>query len=483
MKPSDSRPAPERGSPCTSHHRLGQRILTLIPQTVRHYPNQSPSLEYPGRGVETESHFARRRCSCDHRRTRASLVWQGDPDGARKPRTQLVFGREHRELARQDAADEIRQLDQDMRASLRKLGVRFGAYNIYVPILLKPAPSQLLAQLWALKHGAMDMKGLSELPQLSASGRTSIPVDNEIDKALYRVVGFRVCGPRAVRIDILERLADLIRPLIAWKPLDADVAPPDGAIETGGGFTVTVAMTSLLGCAGEDFSAVLKSLGYRVETKEVQRPAAPKPDEKPADAAPAEAGEAAAETTSDAPATEAEAEDEVAATDDAESASSSDAEEKQAPAELTAEESAAQETGTEATAETRDASATDATTPASDEPAAPETPEASDEAAPVEMETVTIEIWRPGRMDRKPRGRGHQDRRGEGRKGGQEHRQSKRHGGPKGKGVKPQRGGKPSDGGYGRREKQAPRDKPIDPDSPFAALMALKADMDTKGKK
>ncbi len=385
-------------------------------------------------------------------------------------------------LGRQDAADEIRQLDQDMRASLRKLGVRFGAYNIYVPILLKPAPSQLLAQLWALKHGAMDMKGLSELPQLSASGRTSIPVDNEIDKALYRVVGFRVCGPRAVRIDILERLADLIRPLIAWKPLDADVAPPDGAIETGGGFTVTVAMTSLLGCAGEDFSAVLKSLGYRVEMKEVQRPAAPKPDEKPADAAPAEAGEAAAETTSDAPATEADAEAEVAATDDAESASSSDAEEPAA-AETAAEESAARETGTEATAETGEAAAADATTPASDEPAAPETPEASDEAAPVEMETVTIEIWRPGRMDRKPRGRGQQDRRGEGRKGGQEHRQSKRHGGPKGKGGKPQRGGKPSDGGYGRRDKPAPRDKPIDPDSPFAALMALKADMDTKGKK
>jgi ATP-dependent RNA helicase SUPV3L1/SUV3 len=64
----------------------------------------------------------------------------------------------------------------------------------------------------------------------------------------------------------------------------AEVAPPEGAIETGGGFTVTVAMTSLLGCAGEDFSAVLKSLGYRLETKEVQRPAAPKADATEADA-------------------------------------------------------------------------------------------------------------------------------------------------------------------------------------------------------
>ena len=140
-----------------------------------------------------------------------------------------------------------------MRASLRKHGVRFGAYTIFVPALLKPAPSQLLAQLWALKHGELDMNGMAELPQLSASGRTSIPVNPEIQPALYKVVGFRVCGPRAVRVDILERLADLIRPLIAWKPLDSEVAPPEGAIETGGGFTVTFAMTSLLGCAGEDF--------------------------------------------------------------------------------------------------------------------------------------------------------------------------------------------------------------------------------------
>jgi ATP-dependent RNA helicase SUPV3L1/SUV3 len=69
-------------------------------------------------------------------------------------------------LERQEASDEIRQLDQDMRASLRKHGVRFGAYTIFVPALLKPAPSQLLAQLWALKHGELDMNGMEELPQL-----------------------------------------------------------------------------------------------------------------------------------------------------------------------------------------------------------------------------------------------------------------------------------------------------------------------------
>ncbi|WP_417687401.1 helicase-related protein [Roseibium sp.] len=324
-------------------------------------------------------------------------------------------------LERQEASDEIRQLDQDMRASLRKHGVRFGAYNIYVPALLKPAPSQLLAQLWALKHGSLDMNGISDLPQLSASGRTSIPVDETIDKALYKVVGFRVCGPRAVRVDILERLADLIRPLVAWKPLDAEVSPPDGAIAQGGGFTVTVAMTSLLGCAGEDFSAILKSLGYRCETREEQRPVAAKAEEP--------AGEAA-------PVAEAPVLTEEAAT-----------------AEASADEAAA-------------AATTDTEAPPAD----------------AEMETVTIEIWRPGRADRRPRQRGQENRRGgDNRNKGGQGKGEKRHGGPKGagKGRGPQR----SFGNDQSRSDRGPKkDKPIDPNSPFAALMALKQGMDSKDK-
>ena len=51
---------------------------------------------------------------------------------------------------------------------------------------------------------------LRELRRLPGSGRTSIPYDKTIDKTLYRTVGYRVCGERAVRVDILERLADLI---------------------------------------------------------------------------------------------------------------------------------------------------------------------------------------------------------------------------------------------------------------------------------
>src|SRR5204863_7779150 len=183
-------------------------------------------------------------------------------------------------LERSRAAEEVKALDQNARAALRKYGVRFGAYHLYLPNLLKPGPRALAVQLWALKEATPDTKGLDEVPHLAASGRTSFPADKDVPKALYRVVGYRVCGERAVRVDILERLADLIRPALVWRAGSPAPKPP-GAVE-GGGFTVTVNMTSLTGSSGEDFASVLRSLGYRMEKK-------PKPAETPAAPAPAEA--------------------------------------------------------------------------------------------------------------------------------------------------------------------------------------------------
>src|SRR5215813_11121868 len=168
-------------------------------------------------------------------------------------------------LERQKVAEEVKGLDQPARATLRKYGVRFGAYHIYLPGLLKPAPRALATQLWAIKHESPDAKGLGELLHLAASGRTSIPVDKETPKALYRTAGYRICGERAVRVDILERLADLIRPALSWRE-GAPGPKPDGYFDRRT-FVVTGAMTSLTGSSGEDFASILRSLGYRMDRK------------------------------------------------------------------------------------------------------------------------------------------------------------------------------------------------------------------------
>jgi len=52
---------------------------------------------------------------------------------------------------------------------------------------------------------------------LASSGRTSFRSDKALPRDAYRLLGYRQCGERAVRVDILERLADLIRPALSWR--------------------------------------------------------------------------------------------------------------------------------------------------------------------------------------------------------------------------------------------------------------------------
>jgi ATP-dependent RNA helicase SUPV3L1/SUV3 len=190
-------------------------------------------------------------------------------------------------LERSKISAEMKDLDQPSRASLRKYGVRFGAYHIYLPALLKPAARSLASLLWALKLDNVDLSALSGAQHLAGSGRTSFPVDKALPRDAYRVLGYRQCGERAVRVDILERLADLIRPALAWRETSPGERPA-GAFD-GRGFVVTQAMTSLTGSAGEDFASILRALGYRMERR---APLPPKPvavETSAAEAAPAEA--------------------------------------------------------------------------------------------------------------------------------------------------------------------------------------------------
>ncbi len=340
-------------------------------------------------------------------------------------------------LERAKIAAEMKDLDQPSRANLRKYGVRFGAYHIYIPPLLKPAARALASLLWALKQDNVELSVLSGAQHLAGSGRTSFPVDKALDRDAYRVLGYRQCGERAVRVDILERLADLIRPALAWRE-SSPGAKPTGAFD-GRGFVVTQAMTSLTGSAGEDFASILRALGYRMERRP---PPPPKPAvvEVPvAEAAPAEpeaapaeseatptegAAEAASEAVAESvvePVTEAATEPAVA---DLATAAPPTVEQIAAPSAMLLPEVAfstqpiAPESSAPAVLETRLESeraaetVTDAATAAAAVEAPPQEPvaaeataevAASGDAAPAEAEATAapaepelVEVWRPG---------------------------------------------------------------------------------------
>ena len=450
-------------------------------------------------------------------------------------------------LDRPKVAEDVKGLAQPERASLRKYGVRFGAYNIYVPALLKPAPRALAVQLWELAHGGDEAKNLVDLLHLAGSGRTSIPVNKEIDANLYRTAGYRVCGERAVRVDILERLADLIRPAsLAWREGAPGQKP--AAAFPGGGFTIVNGMTSLIGASGEDFASVLRSLGYRME----QRPKPPEPAPtaaavEPVTPAPEQApepvstdGASAAEDNLQAvsPAPEAEPMAEPAAADDEGPLATSEAE--AAPEAETVSSEPPEPSDSQTKFEAEPAPATEAQAPeeaeaapaaeaeASETPAVPQ-PEGGEVAAEAEQATAEpalIEVWRPGRAEgrRRPRDR-HRD-----------HGRPRRTDAPRGTpgaeapavaasgeaapaaeqpaGEAPGRSGRPhrhrQRGGEHRggehrggehrdrpdrppRERERPRERPArferrerekapDPNSPFAKLAALKAQLEAEAK-
>src|SRR5919197_5327012 len=161
----------------------------------------------------------------------------------------------------------MKSLDQAGRAQLRKYGVRFGAFNIYFPNLVKPKAAELTLVLWALKHAAAHGLSLEALPESPRPGLTSAAADNATPEAFYRACGFHVCGPRIVRIDILERLADAIRPLLGWRAKPSDPSPAPKGSTGDGGFTLIPELMSILGCSPEEVGNVLKALGFRVERR------------------------------------------------------------------------------------------------------------------------------------------------------------------------------------------------------------------------
>ena len=309
-------------------------------------------------------------------------------------------------IPRERVSGEVKALDQDMRGALRKHGVRFGQYTVFMPLLLKPAPTRLRLVLWSLSQG------IDDFPSAPPPGLVTVPAVPGAPADYYPMAGYRLAGARAIRIDMLERLADLLRPE-----------------NSRAGFEATADMLSITGMTLEQFADLMQGLGYKAERGEREKV-------RPVDAAIADAPaatDAAPETPqAAAPELPPEATEEIAAAAEAEPAAPVPEDEQAAPA----------------------------------EPAEPEN------AAP-EIEVFYTFTWGRQRQQGRPRGRGRdgQQAGGDGKAGGKPRR-----GGDKPRGKGKPKGGPRGDGKPKSYEARPPRkEKPIDPDNPFAAaLMGLK---------
>ena len=151
-------------------------------------------------------------------------------------------------IPRDQVADDVKALDQDARGALRKHGIRFGQFTIFMPLLLKPAPTRLRLVLWSLA------KGLQEFPESPPPGLVTIPTVKDAPEGAFTMSGYRAAGERAIRIDMLERLADMLR-----------------ACDSRGGFEATADMLSISGTTLEQFAGLMEGLGYAAEKGEREK--------------------------------------------------------------------------------------------------------------------------------------------------------------------------------------------------------------------
>ncbi|MDG2404709.1 MAG: hypothetical protein P8M25_07085, partial [Paracoccaceae bacterium] len=148
-------------------------------------------------------------------------------------------------VPRAKVVEDVKALDQDARALLRKHGVRFGQFTVFMPLLLKPAPTRLRLVLWSLAQG------LEEFPEAPPPGLVTVPVDTTAAAGGDTMAGYRNAGRRAIRVDMLERLADQLR-----------------SEDSRGGFEAKADMLSITGMTLEQFSDLMLGLGYNCERAE-----------------------------------------------------------------------------------------------------------------------------------------------------------------------------------------------------------------------
>ena len=148
-------------------------------------------------------------------------------------------------LPRGAVAQEVKDLDQDARGALRKHGMRFGQFTIFMPLLLKPAPTRLRLLLWSLAEG------LDDFPEAPPPGLVTVPVVQGAPNGHDTICGYRAAGARMIRIDMLERLADLLR-----------------SEDSRGGFEAKPDMLSITGLTLEQFADLMGGLGYNADRGE-----------------------------------------------------------------------------------------------------------------------------------------------------------------------------------------------------------------------
>jgi ATP-dependent RNA helicase SUPV3L1/SUV3 len=152
-------------------------------------------------------------------------------------------------LIKTEVIEQYKNIDNQNRAKLRGLGIRFGYKIIYDPTLLKPEANRLRICLFNVYYASPDEMVLDPPP-----GLVTVEYDKNISKEQYLAAGFFVAGCRAIRVDMLERLYFMFKdyPSEDW-------------------ITIQPSMLSITGLGLERFSELIKSLRFEIKYEKVEK--------------------------------------------------------------------------------------------------------------------------------------------------------------------------------------------------------------------
>ena len=160
-----------------------------------------------------------------------------DPAAGTEARALLIALIEARGVISREEAG-LAHLPKEARPFLRKLGVTFGALDIFAAPLLKPAPRRLLHAL------NLDPRPLNEA-MLSVLGEGGWPKGR-------LPAGYRLAGTQAIRVDLAEK--------IFRAAFDARAAKPKAPH-----FRVDLALAVSMGLAEDNARRLLGSAGFRFD--------------------------------------------------------------------------------------------------------------------------------------------------------------------------------------------------------------------------
>ncbi len=150
-------------------------------------------------------------------------------------------------IKRSNISEYLKKINQDDRKKLRKLGVKFGRYHVFLFKLFKPSSVSLRILLW--KNYNNNFLNLSP----PTFGLNFLNDMRSANKDFMLLCGFEKFDDIYVRIDILERLFLLIFNSEKDDKKEVKVVPE---------------MLNLLGCSKENFKKLLKKMDYKIYEKE-----------------------------------------------------------------------------------------------------------------------------------------------------------------------------------------------------------------------